>query len=240
MVWTQHGEKRAVWRCCSRLDYGKKYCENSLTLDEAPLQQAILDAVNASMSDHGTLSARLMNAMEQELAPIPGENMSLGDIDRAMEKLEKQFDTLLGEAANTDDAEAYMERFQSLSDGMEALKRRKANILQIRQEQNAVNRRMQASTAAPEMISEQIKEWDENTIYQLLEKVTVLSRERIRVTFRGGMENEQAVDQPKQRKRLTEELKAADQMAWVGAMNSIRNRAEEIILWEMIYGEDVA
>ena len=37
---------------------------------------------------------------------------------------------------------------------------------------------------------------------------------------------------------VTEELKAADQMAWVGAMNSIRNRAEEIILREMIYGED--
>ena len=39
---------------------------------------------------------------------------------------------------------------------------------------------------------------------------------------------------------VTEELKVADQMAWVRAMNSIRNRAEEIILREMIYGEDVA
>ena len=38
---------------------------------------------------------------------------------------------------------------------------------------------------------------------------------------------------------VTEELKAADQMAWVGAVNSILNRAEEIILREMIYGEDV-
>ena len=47
VVWTQHGEKRTVWRCCSRLDYGKKYCEHSPTLDEAPLQQAILNAVNA-------------------------------------------------------------------------------------------------------------------------------------------------------------------------------------------------
>ena len=37
---------------------------------------------------------------------------------------------------------------------------------------------------------------------------------------------------------ITEELKAADQMAWVGAMNGIRNRAEEIILREMIYGEN--
>ena len=47
------------------------------------------------------------------------------------------------------------------------------------------------------------------------------------------------VDQMKEAEDVTEELKAANQMAWVGAMNSIRNRAEEIILREMIYGEDV-
>ena len=48
------------------------------------------------------------------------------------------------------------------------------------------------------------------------------------------------VDQMKASEGVTEEMKAADQMAWVGVMNSIRNRAEEIILREMIYGEDVA
>ena len=37
---------------------------------------------------------------------------------------------------------------------------------------------------------------------------------------------------------VTEDMKQHDQMAWVGAMNSIRNRAEEIILGEMIYDED--
>ena len=34
---------------------------------------------------------------------------------------------------------------------------------------------------------------------------------------------------------VTEPLKAADQMAWVGHMNIIRNRAEEIILHELVY-----
>lgn len=46
------------------------------------------------------------------------------------------------------------------------------------------------------------------------------------------------VEQMKASEGVTEELKAADQMAWVGAMNSIRNRSEEIILREMISGED--
>ena len=34
---------------------------------------------------------------------------------------------------------------------------------------------------------------------------------------------------------ITEELKCRDQMAWVGAMNNIRNRAEAIVLNEMVY-----
>lgn len=34
---------------------------------------------------------------------------------------------------------------------------------------------------------------------------------------------------------VTEQLKAADQMAWVGAMNNIEARAEEIVLNDLIY-----
>ena len=46
------------------------------------------------------------------------------------------------------------------------------------------------------------------------------------------------IEQMKASEGVTEELKATDQMAWVGAMNSIRNRAEEIMLREMIYEGD--
>ena len=38
---------------------------------------------------------------------------------------------------------------------------------------------------------------------------------------------------------VTEELKAANLMAWVGAMNNIRNRAEELVLRELIWEEEV-
>ena len=34
---------------------------------------------------------------------------------------------------------------------------------------------------------------------------------------------------------VIEALKAADQMEWVRRMNSIRNRAEEIVLTELVY-----
>ena len=34
---------------------------------------------------------------------------------------------------------------------------------------------------------------------------------------------------------VTESLKASDQMEWVGRMNNIHNRAEEIVLQELVY-----
>lgn len=47
------------------------------------------------------------------------------------------------------------------------------------------------------------------------------------------------IRQMQETESVTEELKAKDQMAWVRSMSSIHNRAEEIILRELIYGEDV-
>ena len=43
------------------------------------------------------------------------------------------------------------------------------------------------------------------------------------------------VKQQAEKEGVTEQLKAQDQMAWVGAMNNIRYAAEEIVLSELIY-----
>ena len=44
----------------------------------------------------------------------------------------------------------------------------------------------------------------------------------------------------REKQGITEDLKACDPMAWVGAMNNIRSCAEEIVLRELVYGEDEA
>ena len=43
------------------------------------------------------------------------------------------------------------------------------------------------------------------------------------------------VEQMKTSEGVTEELKAGDQMAWIRAMNSIHNRAEEVVLEKIVY-----
>ena len=46
---------------------------------------------------------------------------------------------------------------------------------------------------------------------------------------------ERMITDMKKKEGVTEELKASDQMEWVRQINGIRNRAEEIILAEMIF-----
>ncbi len=46
---------------------------------------------------------------------------------------------------------------------------------------------------------------------------------------------ERIIEQMKQVEQVTEELKAKDLLAWVQAMNSICNRADEIVWQQLIY-----
>ena len=62
-------------------------------------------------------------------------------------------------------------------------------------------------------------------LFPHLEEIDTACRERLEIIEKAMMQQE----------GVTEALKAADQMAWVRSMNSIHNRAEEIVLAELIY-----
>ena len=50
------------------------------------------------------------------------------------------------------------------------------------------------------------------------------------------MEKEQSlIKELAEKENVTEELKSSNQMLWIGKMNNIKNRVEEIILKEYIY-----
>ena len=68
------------------------------------------------------------------------------------------------------------------------------------------------------------------TLWDHLAEVDIACNNRLDVLISGMQANQ----------GITEALKVRDPMAWVGAMNNIRNCAEEIILRELVYEEDGA
>ena len=190
-TWSKQGRKRIVWRCVSRLDYGTKYCHNSPTLDEEPLQKAILAAINSVMSQKGTLIRQITSAMEMELAPVPGESMSLADIERRLGELNDQTRELVAESARAEDATACTAQLRAVMNEAAVLKEKRALIEEQRQSNAQAVRRIEDAAAAMAQASTHISEWDEALIRQLVDTVKVNSAEKITVFLRGGVQVEQ-------------------------------------------------
>lgn len=192
-TWARNGNRRVVWRCVSRLDYGIKYCHNSPTLDEGPLQRAILTAINKAMSQKSNLTQLVADAMVQELVPTSDEGMSLGDIARRMEQIEQETHTILVRAAQEGSCDAYTERLKALVDETADLKERRAEIEQQRRENTEAARRIQSAAAAMAQAPAALTTWDETVIRQLVHAVRVLSAEKLEVTLNDGQTLEQAM-----------------------------------------------
>lgn len=56
-VWSKNIKKKAVWRCISRMEYGKKYFPNSPPLEKAAVQRAVVDAIQEAVNDDGCQAA---------------------------------------------------------------------------------------------------------------------------------------------------------------------------------------
>lgn len=161
-TWTRPDGKCVVWRCVSRLDYGKKYCHSSPTLDEAPLQQAIIAALNTVLPDLNGRIRQITEALEAEVIPFPGSGMSLGDIERRLAELEAQFQRLLEKAA--DDPIACGDQFKEILDEQTFLKEKRSGILADNSEQAKANQRIMDAAQILENASPHITEWDESAV----------------------------------------------------------------------------
>ena len=186
-TWRNHdGSKRIVWRCVSRVDYGHKYCHNSPTLDEVPLQNAILAAINKSASEKSNIVYLLNSAMEKELAPISGQALSISDIEHRLEELKAEFDKLLAEVANIEDQSALNDRFRSILQEQTEPKLKRDALQNALHNNYALSQRMTACKQALDTIPATITEWDETFVRQVVESVRVDVDGTISVTLKSG------------------------------------------------------
>lgn len=185
-TWSGNGKKRVVWRCVSRLDYGTKYCRSSPSLDEGPLQQAILAAINSAMSGKQVLIQEITEAMELELAPIPGNSMSLAGIDRRLAELNDQTRELVAEAARAEDVSAFTAQLKAVMDEVSSLKAKRTMMQEQHQKNTQAVQRIQNISTVLENVPVGIAQWDEALIRQLVDTVKVVSADQIIVFLRGG------------------------------------------------------
>lgn len=180
------GSKRIVWRCVSRVDYGSKYCHDSPTLDEEPLHRAVLAAINSTVKDKNNIVYNLKAAMEKELAPAAGQQLSLSEIDNQLEQLNIEFSKVLAEASESGDQSAYSGRFREIMQKQATLKAQRDEIQRMLAESGKAAAHIEQCRQAAESTPATITEWDEALIRQVVESVTVETGSEIIVSLKSG------------------------------------------------------
>lgn len=168
-------------------------CHDSPTLDEEPLQKAILTAINRTMSSPDDLIRQITSAMATEVSPLPGQLLSLAEIERRLNDLEIQFNTLLEQTAEQEDAADCLEHFQSITQEITALKEQRTQIKNLCENSSVSFQRTNMVASILQSTSPAISEWDETIIRQLVDTVKVLSPGKIIVYLYGGIEIEQII-----------------------------------------------
>ena len=189
-TWKRNGKTRIVWRCVSRLDYGTKYCHQSPTMDEEPLQRAIMAAISSVMAPKEKINGLITDAALEETGKLPNSAMTLGDINRRLEELEAEFDTLFNQSGSIDKNTI---RFSQIANEMSALKEQREKISAQLRNNEAAQKHVHTIAAALDQEDHRITQWDEEMIRQLVHTVKVISTDHIRVYLNDGTEIDQTV-----------------------------------------------
>lgn len=194
-TWTVGGKKRIVWRCINRLDYGKKYCHHSPTMEEAPLQNAIMDAVLRTAQIDLNVLQTLKQHIQLGLGAGAEEDKSV-EIQIRIAQIDQEFKNLLNSVTAENQQELLTDpRITDLMTEKRQLEKELAEYAAAEQHrQNTASRLDNIFTILDGMKNHPLA-YDDAVIRQILQCVIVESKEKIKVVFIGGMEVKAKVEQ---------------------------------------------
>ena len=186
-TWTNNGKKKVVWRCISRLDYGKKHCHNSPSVEESILQEAIMNAIMRTAKQNADVLRTLKLHIGMGLAATDVEDNSL-DIQIRIAEIDAEFKAML-QAVATDTMDAFdEEKAGRLMNEKAGLQKQLDRISETKQKRENTKSRLEEIFMILEGLNNHPMTYDDKIVRQIIECVVVESKERIKVVLVGGTE----------------------------------------------------
>ena len=186
VTWTAKGFKEIKWRCINRIQYGKKKCHNSPTVDEQPLHKAMISAINEFCEVKDDVAKALRESITEVLDP--NLNGIVQAAQQRIDDLAHNIDELIKLATVPETAQSAMSDIEKISEEMKTLR-------EFIETEKAKQMTAQKGSAELDAILERLEnedftmtEYDDVAVRQLIEKVTVESKDVITITFKGGFE----------------------------------------------------
>ena len=186
VTWTAKGFKEIKWRCINRIQYGKKKCHSSPTVEEQALHKAIVRAINEFCEVKDDVAKALRESITEVLDP--NLNGSVQAAQQRIDELAHNIDELIKLATIPETATTAMADIEKFSGEMKTLR-------EFIETEKAKQMTAQRDSAELDAILERLEnedftmtEYDDVAVRQLIEKITVVDKDTITVTFKGGFE----------------------------------------------------
>jgi len=193
-TWAAYAEKRIVWRCGNRQAHGKKYCKFSPTIDEPLLQNAIMNAINLLSGDKDDF----MNTLFINLQMVIGKQAKIMDIpaiDKRLEELKEEMLTLVAENAKSGiNAMEFDEGYEKIDAERKKLLKEKNEYTEQKALYDTYHYRINEMKKFLGNRNCALAEFDNDLVRRLIRSVKVLSKDKISITFKSGIQMEQAME----------------------------------------------
>lgn len=194
VTWTAHGRKKIVWRCISRLDYGTKYCKDSITIEEEALHGAVVRALNRFHSEDESTYLTLMKATIGEAIGINGGSEEIDLLTRRIDALNKRMlDRVNETVAAGKDVESSEDEFKGISDQIEQLNRRIAAIQESIHKDGSRQARLEEIQNIIAERNANETQYDDSIVRQMIECIKVHNDGKLTIIFGGGYEIEETL-----------------------------------------------
>lgn len=191
VTWTAKGFKEIKWRCINRLQYGKKVCKCSPTIDEESLHKAVVAAINEFCDVKGDVAEILRQSVSELLDP--NRNGSVLAAQQRLDELSRNMDELLRLATVPESSASAMADIQRFSEEMKGLREfiegEKAKVSSSEKD----TEQMKAVLERLEQENFSLSEYDDIIVRQIVEEVRIVDKQTTRIRFLGGMEVSQSV-----------------------------------------------
>ena len=191
-TWTVGGKKKIVWRCINRLDYGKKLCHTSPTIEESVLQDAIMSAIMKTAKQNIEVLTTLKThiAMGLEISDTEDEAM---EMQIRIAEIDAEFKTMLqGVAADTIESFDEEKATRLMTEKTE-LQNRLNQITESKQKRENAKSRLDEIFTILDGLENHPMTYDDQIVRQLLECIVVESKTQIKIIFIGGLEINQTL-----------------------------------------------
>lgn len=193
-TWTARGKRQIMWRCINRLDFGKKYCTDSVTVKEPEVHAAIVRAINQFSQENESMYRTLMKATIGDAIGLNGGSDEIDLLTRRIEALNSRMLAMVNEAIqNGRDIESSEGEFKEISDQIEQLKKRIEAIQESQSGDSSYQERLNKIQDIIEHRAMHRQEYDDSIVRQMIECIKVHHDGKLTVIFGGGYEIEEAL-----------------------------------------------